>query len=220
MISRNEWSSSSRRYRRNQSPSGRENRRLCDIVRRLTRERKGLGGEPVASLSVSVCDAFSQCVGRTPLSSRSLLSRVSEFFSLPVLLSLDALPGEDFAGGEQRHSAGDKSRISCYRAGALARKAAPPPPPFSFWGGNLSLADDPLKRICTRQCTTLRAATREVIQRHATHPTRHVRCLTWRDVTWRDATWCDVTRYDAGRRDAALLPIDQSPGMYSKDRAY
>lgn len=100
------------------------------------------------------------------------LSFLAEFFSLPSdFLSLDALPR---GSRRQRHSAGDKSRISCY-VGALAWKAALPPLsppllPLLPGGGNLSLADDPLKRICprTRQCTTLRAATREVIQRHAT----------------------------------------------------
>jgi len=58
--------------------------------------------------------------------------------------------------------------------GALVRKAVAPPPPLTFRGRNLSLADDPLKRICpyTRQCTALRAATREVI--HSTRDQSNV----------------------------------------------
>lgn len=113
-------------------------------------------------LSVSVCDAFS--------------TQGALFFSPLVCPQVFFPPGflsrarrEDPAGDEQRHSAGDKSRISCY-GGALVRKATVPPPPLTFRGRNLSLADDPLKRICphTRQRTALRAATREVIQRHAT----------------------------------------------------
>lgn len=163
---------------------------------------------------------FCICLWRILHAGRTLLlsSRPSPSFFPPDFLSLEMLSRarrEDLAGDEQRHSAGDKSRISCY-GGALVRKAAVPPPPLTFRGRNLSLADDPLKRICphTRQCTALRAATREVIQRHATSPTR----LTWRDVVWRDVMWhvCD-----ARRRDATLLLFGQIAWkMYRKKQSY
>lgn len=135
--------------------------------------------EGLALLSVSARDASS--------SARRALF-LSAFFP-PYIARFPSLGVSSFAAGSRegcsprgratRRPAGDKSRISCFPAvHSLGRRLRR----RRVGGGNLSLADDPLKRIRPRSrqmyaTTLLRAATREVIQRHATRPTRHVRPL-------------------------------------------
>jgi len=144
------------------SLSGRENRCLCDIVKR--RASGETRREGLVLLSVSVCDAFS--------------TQGALFFSLvhpQVFFPFGAFFPSRCPPVRARTSAGTSSAILpatkvefLATGGALVRKATAP---LTFRGRNLSLADDPLKRIYphTRQCTALRA-TREVIQRHATSP--------------------------------------------------
>lgn len=144
-----------------------ENRCLCDIVkRRASEETRRVG---LVLLSVSVCDAFSTqgALLFSPGSSPSFFPSQAFFPSRCPPVRARTSPGTSSA-------ILPATKVEFLATvGALVRKTAAPPPPLTFRGRNLSLADDPLKRICphTHQCA-LRAATREVIQRHATGPPR------------------------------------------------
>lgn len=149
----------------------------------------------------------------------------SLFFLPPCRFFFSSMPFHarkaSFSGGEQRRSAGDKSRISCsccalawkrrrhYRRRRCRRRRC-----HHYYicrGGNLSLADDPLKQICPRTSPIYRTTTREVIQRHATRstPTRAVSDV-WHDVTWCDMMWLDRTWRDAIRCNALRCDVTQS----------
>lgn len=166
-----EWSRP--RYRRGVTLRTRKSLSLpCreDVARATETRREGLGKGSSHFLYLFVT--------HSPRRAHIFFSPVRpQVFSLPAFFPSRCPPQRE---DEQRHSAGDKSRISCCWRCTRSEGGLPEPaataaaPPLTFRGRNLSVADDPLKRICprTRQCMALRAATREVIQRHATSPTR------------------------------------------------
>lgn len=150
----------------------------------------------------------------------SSLPSVPKFFSLPAFFPSRCSPvrARILSGTSSAILPATKVEFLAI-GGALVRKATAPPPPLTYRGRNLSLADDPLKRICprTRQCTC-----RHPWSHSTTRDQSDAIDMTWHVVC--DTTWCDTLRCRASR-DATLLSFCQSRAerngrMYRKKQSY
>jgi len=168
------------------SPSGREKSLRWNVAR--TRRFRGKGSSYFLYLFVT------HSLRRAH--SFSLLS-IPKFF-LSSFLSLEMPSGcarEVLVENEQRHSAGDKSRISCYWRCTRSEGSG---------GHRLSLSGVGICRwqmIHWNESVLIPANVRRYVPPpiKSFNDTRLV-CRDWRDVTWcSDTTWCDTLRCQASR---------------------